>query len=98
MDHELGRSRGTGFVCFWNKEDADKAIEQSEILRQETTGGESVQVPFGRSSMIDGTHIKFIAQKEPVQASIPSHSGSICICCQKLGPSRTNLGCYSCRH
>ena len=38
MDHETGRSRGTGFVCFWNVEDADKAIEKSELLHLETTG------------------------------------------------------------
>ncbi|KAG6901600.1 hypothetical protein C0995_010161 [Termitomyces sp. Mi166 len=38
MDHETGRSRGTGFVCFWNKEDGDKAIAQSDLLRAETTG------------------------------------------------------------
>ncbi|KAG6896912.1 hypothetical protein C0992_005315 [Termitomyces sp. T32_za158] len=38
MDHETGRSRGTGFACFWNKEDADKAITQSDLLRVETTG------------------------------------------------------------
>ncbi|KAK2463791.1 hypothetical protein APHAL10511_004189 [Amanita phalloides] len=38
MDHAIGRSRGTGFACFWNKEDADKVIEQSELLRAETTG------------------------------------------------------------
>ncbi|KAF6760551.1 hypothetical protein DFP72DRAFT_1062930 [Ephemerocybe angulata] len=38
MDGSTGRSRGTGFACFWNKEDADKVIEQSEILRTETTG------------------------------------------------------------
>ncbi|GJE98227.1 RNA-binding domain-containing protein [Phanerochaete sordida] len=41
IDHETGRSRGTGFVCFWNKEHADKAIEQSEILRKETMGPET---------------------------------------------------------
>ncbi|TBU55534.1 RNA-binding domain-containing protein [Dichomitus squalens] len=40
MDHATGRSRGTGFACFWNKEDADKAIEQSDILRAETVGNE----------------------------------------------------------
>ncbi|KAG1780011.1 hypothetical protein EV702DRAFT_1276933 [Suillus placidus] len=34
------RSRGTGFVCFWNKEVADKVIEQSEILRAETMGSQ----------------------------------------------------------
>ena len=36
MEPETGRSRGTGFACFWNKEDADKVIEQSELLRVET--------------------------------------------------------------
>lgn len=34
------RSRGTGFVCFWDKEIADKVIEQSEILRAETMGSQ----------------------------------------------------------
>jgi nucleolar protein 4 len=38
MDPESERSRGTGFVCFWKKEDADKVIEQSDILRAETMG------------------------------------------------------------
>ena len=41
MDHESGRSRGTGFVCFWSVEDADKAIEKSDLLRVETTGSTS---------------------------------------------------------
>ena len=44
MDHTTGRSRGTGFACFWNKEDADKAIEQSNILRAETVGNEPAVV------------------------------------------------------
>ncbi|KAJ7105735.1 hypothetical protein C8R43DRAFT_1140711 [Mycena crocata] len=41
MDVSTGRSRGTGFACFWNKEDADKVVEQSELLRVETTGSEA---------------------------------------------------------
>ncbi|KAJ6547176.1 hypothetical protein B0H19DRAFT_1164315 [Mycena capillaripes] len=40
MDPSTQRSRGTGFACFWNKEDADKVVEQSELLRMETTGSE----------------------------------------------------------
>ncbi|KAJ3980473.1 hypothetical protein F5890DRAFT_694771 [Lentinula detonsa] len=36
LDPETGRSRGTGFACFWNKEDADKVITQSDLLRAET--------------------------------------------------------------
>ncbi|KAG6830813.1 hypothetical protein H0H87_006986 [Tephrocybe sp. NHM501043] len=38
IDHATGRSRGTGFACFWNREDADKAVAQSDLLRAETTG------------------------------------------------------------
>nr|VWO94873.1 Eukaryotic translation initiation factor 3 subunit G (eIF3g) (Eukaryotic translation initiation factor 3 RNA-binding subunit) (eIF-3 RNA-binding subunit) (Translation initiation factor eIF3 p33 subunit homolog) (eIF3 p33 homolog) [Ganoderma boninense] len=54
MDHATGRSRGTGFACFWNKEDADKAIEQSDILRAETLGNEPVtkKNPFKLPSLL----------------------------------------------
>ncbi|KAI0371919.1 RNA-binding domain-containing protein [Pilatotrama ljubarskyi] len=55
MDAVTGRSRGTGFVCFWNKEDADKAIEQSNILRAETVGNDPVVVkknPFKMPSLL----------------------------------------------
>ncbi|KJA15654.1 hypothetical protein HYPSUDRAFT_48115 [Hypholoma sublateritium FD-334 SS-4] len=38
IDHATGRSRGTGFACFWNIEDANRAVQQSELLRSETTG------------------------------------------------------------
>ncbi|KAF8185003.1 hypothetical protein K438DRAFT_1837253 [Mycena galopus ATCC 62051] len=43
MDGATGRSRGTGFACFWNKEDADKVVDQSDLLRMETTGSQSLQ-------------------------------------------------------
>ena len=45
LDHATGRSRGTGFACFWNLEDADKAVQQSDILRSETTGHSIVVSP-----------------------------------------------------
>ncbi|KAG7090897.1 hypothetical protein E1B28_009976 [Marasmius oreades] len=45
MDPETGRPRGTGFACFWNKEDADKAIEQSELLKTEAVGSSSRELP-----------------------------------------------------
>ncbi|KAJ6500383.1 hypothetical protein C8R45DRAFT_1210184 [Mycena sanguinolenta] len=41
VDGSTGRSRGTGFACFWNKDDADKVVEQSDLLRLETTGSEA---------------------------------------------------------
>ncbi|KAL6300364.1 hypothetical protein BKA93DRAFT_536324 [Sparassis latifolia] len=55
MDPESGRSRGTGFVCFWNKMDADKAIAQSEILRSETVGDKAAapkKNPFKLPSLL----------------------------------------------
>ncbi|KAL0581815.1 RNA recognition motif-containing protein [Marasmius crinis-equi] len=55
IDPETGRSRGTGFACFWNKEDADKAIEQSELLKTETVGStsrETIKNPFTMPSIL----------------------------------------------
>lgn len=48
LDPETGRSRGTGFACFWNKEDADKVVEQSALLRSETGLTEAVSNLFHR--------------------------------------------------
>ena len=44
MDTATGRSRGTGFVCFWNLADADKVVEQSDIIRTELAGAPEASV------------------------------------------------------
>lgn len=38
MDGATGRSRGTGFVCFWNRADADCAVEKSDSIRTDMAG------------------------------------------------------------
>ncbi|POW02793.1 hypothetical protein PSTT_11532 [Puccinia striiformis] len=38
MDPKLGRSRGTGFVCLWNKEDAEKVLDLTRKLESEGFG------------------------------------------------------------
>ncbi|KAG6819698.1 hypothetical protein H0H93_009492 [Arthromyces matolae] len=65
IDHETGRSRGTGFACFWNKADADKAIAQSDLLRSETTGGAAAPVkknPFTLPSILTPDPSSSLAQ------------------------------------
>lgn len=39
MDPATKRSRGTGFVCFWQKESADAALHDAEIVQRETAAG-----------------------------------------------------------
>ncbi|KZT18745.1 RNA-binding domain-containing protein [Neolentinus lepideus HHB14362 ss-1] len=64
MDPATGRTRGTGFVCFWNKEDADKAIQQSEVLRTETAGDDAMSKknPFKFSSVLTPDPSSVLAQ------------------------------------
>ncbi|KAF8714572.1 RNA recognition motif, partial [Rhizoctonia solani] len=55
MDHETGRSRGTGFVCFWKKDDADAAIAEAEAMAKElgmdkpAAGSSKAHNPFSMS-------------------------------------------------
>lgn len=58
IDHATGRSRGTGFVCFWKKEHADAAIDEAERVALETgtaapgkAGGERKN-PFALPSVL----------------------------------------------
>ncbi|KAF8515688.1 hypothetical protein BU17DRAFT_76796 [Hysterangium stoloniferum] len=71
LDAESGRSRGTGFACFWNKEDADKAIQQAELLQAET-GGIKVPVaakknPFKLTSILTPDPSSSLAQSLVLQ-------------------------------
>ncbi|KAH7099952.1 hypothetical protein BKA62DRAFT_268558 [Auriculariales sp. MPI-PUGE-AT-0066] len=55
IDKETGRSRGTGFACFWNKEDADTVVEHSKLLREEigdTTTATTRKNPFSMHSIL----------------------------------------------
>jgi nucleolar protein 4 len=47
MDAGTSRSRGTGFVCFWNRADAETVVEESNIIRADMTG--AVDAPLVRS-------------------------------------------------
>ncbi|KAK0440224.1 hypothetical protein EV421DRAFT_788697 [Armillaria borealis] len=64
LDGSTGRSRGTGFACFWNKEDADKVVEQSDLLKAETTGAESApkKNPFSMPSILTPDPSSSLAQ------------------------------------
>ncbi|WVQ97481.1 hypothetical protein IAU59_004595 [Kwoniella sp. CBS 9459] len=57
MDKATGRSRGTGFVCFWNIEHADEAIVEAERVARETGAnatalGGAAKNPFALPSVL----------------------------------------------
>lgn len=72
MDPQTERPRGTGFACFWNKEDADKAIKQSEILRTETVSTQT-QVSMHLRSKDTGPVIRFSLPKTHFPSLPSSH-------------------------
>ncbi len=63
MDAATGRSRGTGFVCFWNLADADQVVEQSNIIRTELAGATEAPVvrhtvpPSSSASQLTISHL-----------------------------------------
>ncbi|CAK5264728.1 unnamed protein product, partial [Mycena citricolor] len=69
VDPETGRSRGTGFACFWNKADADKVVEQSDMLRAETTGSSTLakKNPFSMPSILTADPSSSLAQSLVLQ-------------------------------
>lgn len=73
VDVATGRSRGTGFVCFWNRADADSVIEESNMIRADTTGDSEATLVGSRAialhhSLVDG--LLPAAQKEPVRDGV----------------------------
>lgn len=93
MDVATGRSRGTGFACFWNKEDADKAIQQSTILRAETMGDESAMVSIPLHDAVYFLSFPFTGQEEPIQDAVPAHTRSIGFDSAKSCATRANARC-----
>lgn len=55
IDHATGRSRGSGFACFWKKEDADKALEEASRVAM-MTGANAMDIsaknPFSMTSVL----------------------------------------------
>lgn len=69
MDAESGRSRGTGFACFWKKEDADAVVAHAELLRAEIgDAGTAVRPPPSPVHVL--THVRAQNRKNPF--SMPS--------------------------
>ncbi|MCJ1259242.1 RNA recognition motif-containing protein [Lignoscripta atroalba] len=49
LDHDTGRSKGTGFVCFYKKEDADECLREAPRSEQTSSQG-NVKTNFTATS------------------------------------------------
>jgi len=71
-DPTTGRSRGSGFACFWNEADANRAVQQSELLQAETTTQTTVvSHHISLHDVIDMAYIT--AKEESVFLTLNSH-------------------------
>lgn len=52
VDPETKRSRGTGFVCFWQRETADAVLHDAEIVQNETAATKPKTNPFSTPSVL----------------------------------------------
>lgn len=89
----MGRSRGTGFVCFWSVEDADKVVEKSDLVHRETSESTTM--------VLLALHLEYVlavlihvdsGQAQSVQASFDTNSRSLVELGTKPGSIRENIG------
>ena len=93
MDHETGRSRGTGFVCFWSVEDADKVVEKSDLLRLETSESTSTVFLALHCRVYAGdADMRWLGQAQSIQASFDINPRSLVELGTELGPARKDTG------
>lgn len=92
MDPETGRSRGTGFACFWNKEDADKVIEQSDLLRKETTGSAPAVCRL-ISFYFSAVSFAPACQEKPIRSAFHPNTGSVFKLSPKLSIAWSDTRC-----
>jgi nucleolar protein 4 len=75
MDKATGRSRGTGFVCFWNNEHADQVINEAELISRETGAnamplGAPVRNPFALPSILTVDPSANLAQRLTIHGRV----------------------------
>ena len=74
IDKLTGRSKGSGFVCFWNTPHADAAIAEAERVVQETgANAMPVGLPQHSAKVLTGV----ARRKESVRSAVGAHSGPV---------------------
>lgn len=96
-DPDTGRSRGSGFACFWNKADADRAVRQSELLQAESTAHPTI-VSYHTPLLFTSTDTVFItAKEESVLLTFNSHPRPFFESSSESGAARPYSQCrYGC--
>jgi RNA recognition motif-containing protein len=95
MDKITGRSRGSGFVCYWKTESANAAMEESRKVAQET-GANSM--PVSRACPDECACLLIIParwRQEPFCPPIYPYCRPFIFAHQPVGSAWEDTGCRS---
>lgn len=76
MDRATKRPKGTGFVCFWQKESADKALRQANLVEQEAglkASGSSSSMATGKQNPFSQPSVLTADPSAPLAAQLNLH-------------------------
>jgi RNA recognition motif-containing protein len=97
MDRATGRSKGTGFACFWKAADADQVLEEANRVK-EVTGANGIVsyfiAPIARTIWLIRQSPDYRG-KEPICASISAYDRPIRIFRSTIGVARSDVGRHS---